>query len=64
MVSNISYIKELYLKIHDYKEFEHLDFFEKGNDFINKCKNEGWVIFGYCKYGISRSVSIIISYLI
>ena len=58
-----SNIKELHLKIHDYKDFQLFDFFEKGNDFINKCKNEG-VILVHCKYGISRSVSIIISYLI
>ena len=59
-----SNIKELHLKIHDYKDFQLFDFFEKGNDFINKCKNEGGVILVHCKYGISRSVSIIISYLI
>ena len=57
-------IKELHLKIYDYEEFELFDFFEKGNDFMNKCKLEGGVVLVHCKYGISRSASLVISYMI
>ena len=31
--------KELHLKIYDYEEFYISGFFEKANDFINKCKS-------------------------
>ena len=57
-------IKELHLKIKDYENFELYNYFEKANEFINKCKLEGGVILVHCKYGISRSASFIIAYLI
>ena len=57
-------IKELHLNIYDYDNFELFDFFEKGNDFINECRSKGGNILVHCKFGISRSASIVIAYLI
>ena len=56
-------IKELHLKIHDYEGFELFDYFERANDFMNKCKMEGGVVLVHCKYGVSRSVAFVIAYL-
>jgi protein-tyrosine phosphatase len=57
-------IKELHLKIHDYEGFELFDYFERANDFMNKCKMEGGAVLVHCKYGVSRSVAFVIAYLI
>ena len=57
-------IKELHLKIQDYEGFELFDYFEEANDFISKCKSEGGHLLVHCKYGISRSTSFVIAYLI
>ena len=57
-------IKELHLEIQDYELFELYDYFDEANAFINKCKSEGGKILIHCKYGISRSASFIIAYLI
>ena len=57
-------IKELHLKIHDYEGFELFDYFERANDFMNKCKMEGGTVLVHCKYGVSRSVAFVIAYLI
>ena len=58
------YIKELHLNIPDYEGFELFDYFEEANDFINKCKSKGGHLLVHCKYGISRSASFVIAYLI
>ena len=57
-------IKHLHLKIMDYELFELYDYFRQANEFINKCKSERGVVLVHCKYGISRSTSFIIAYLI
>ena len=57
-------IKELHLEIPDYELFELYDYFDESNEFINKCKSEGGKMLIHCKYGISRSASFIIAYLI
>ena len=57
-------IKELHLKVKDLENFELYDFFEQANEFINKCKLEGGILLVHCKYGISRSASFVIAYLI
>ena len=58
------YIKELHLNIPDYEGFELFNYFEKANDFISKCKANGGHLLVHCKYGISRSASFVIAYLI
>ena len=57
-------IKELHFDIKDYENFELYDYFDEANEFINKCRLEGGVLLVHCKYGISRSASFIIAYLI
>ena len=57
-------IKELHFDIQDYENFELYDYFDEANEFINKCRLEGGVLLVHCKYGISRSASFIIAYLI
>ena len=57
-------IKELHLKLLDKTNFEIIEYFEKANNFINKCKNEGCKLLVHCKYGISRSATFIIAYLV
>jgi len=57
-------IKELHLNIQDYELFELYDYFEESNDFINKCRAEGGHLLVHCKYGISRSTTFVIAYLI
>jgi len=57
-------IKELHLNIPDYELFELYDYFEEANDFINKCREGGGHLLVHCKYGISRSASFVIAYLI
>ena len=54
----------MHLNINDYEGFELFEFFEKANDFMNKCKLERGVVLVHCKYGISRSVAFVIAYLI
>ena len=41
-----------------------MPFFEEANIFINKVRLTGGIILIHCKFGISRSVSFIIAYLI
>ena len=57
-------IKELHLKIRDTDDFEIINYFEEANHFIQKCRKEGCNILVHCKFGISRSPSFIIAYLI
>ena len=57
-------IKELHLDIPDYELFELYGYFEEANDFISKCKAEGGHLLVHCKYGISRSTTFVIAYLI
>jgi len=57
-------IKELHFDIKDYENFELYDYFDEANEFINKCRLKGGVLLVHCKYGISRSASFIIAYLI
>ena len=57
-------LKKLHLNIRDLDNFKLLYYFEKANDFINQCKSEGGILLVHCKYGISRSSSIVIGYLI
>jgi hypothetical protein len=57
-------IKELHLNIRDEKDFGLIQYFEEANVFLNKIRLEGSVVLVHCKYGISRSVSFIIAYLI
>ena len=57
-------IIELRLKIIDDVDFDILSFIEQSNDFINKAKLSGGNILIHCKMGRSRSVSLVIAYLI
>jgi protein-tyrosine phosphatase len=57
-------IKELHLNIRDEKNFSLIDFFDEANTFINKVRLSGNIILIHCKFGISRSVSFIIAYLV
>jgi protein-tyrosine phosphatase len=57
-------IKELHLNIRVEKWFDLIDFFEEANIFMNKVKMNGGIILVYCKFGISRSATFIIAYLI
>jgi protein-tyrosine phosphatase len=57
-------IKELHLNIRDEKWFDLIDFFEEANTFMNKVKMNGGIILVHCKFGISRSATFIIAYLI
>ena len=57
-------IEEMHLYIKDSEKFNIYDYFEKANDYINKCKLEGGKLLVHCKFGISRSASFIIAYLI
>ena len=57
-------IEEMHLYIKDSEKFNIFDYFEKANNYINKCKLEGGKLLVHCKFGISRSASFIIAYLI
>ena len=57
-------IEEMHLYIKDAGKFNIFDYFEKANDYINKCKLEGGKLLVHCKFGISRSASFVIAYLI
>jgi protein phosphatase slingshot len=57
-------IQEMHLKIKDLENFKIIDYFEEANEFINNCKMKGAVLLVHCKFGISRSASFIIAYLI
>ena len=57
-------IIELHLNIRDEKNFDLFSYFDKANLFLNKVRLQGAIILVHCKYGISRSVSFIIAYLV
>ena len=57
-------IIELHLKVRDDTNFEIFDYFEKANSFINKVRTKGGIILVHCKYGISRSPSFVLAFLI
>ena len=57
-------LKELHLNIRDEKNFYLMPFFEEANIFINNIRLTGGIILIHCKFGISRSVSFIMAYLI
>ena len=57
-------IKEMHLKIKDEDNFELMDYFEQANKFINKCKSQRGNLLIHCKFGISRSPSVLAAYLI
>ena len=57
-------ITELHLNIKDDDSFNLAPFFEESNLFINKVRLSGDIMLIHCKFGISRSVSLIIAYLI
>ena len=57
-------IKELHLHIRDEEDFDLIPYFEEANVFINKARLLGQNILIHCKFGISRSVSFIMAYLI
>ena len=57
-------IKELHLNVRDEKWFDLIDYFEESNSFMNKVKMNGGIILVHCKFGISRSATFIIAYLI
>ena len=57
-------IKELHLHIRDEEDFNLIPYFEEANIFINKARLLGENILIHCRFGISRSVSFIMAYLI
>ena len=57
-------IQELHLNIKDLENFDIINYFEEANEYINYCKLEGNTLLVHCKFGISRSASFIIAYLI
>ena len=57
-------IEELHLMIKDSEDFPIINYFEKGNEFINKCKLMGGTCLVHCKLGVSRSTAFVIAYLI
>ena len=57
-------IKEMHLKIKDNEKFSIIGFLEQGTEYINKCKLGGCKLLVHCKFGISRSASFIIAYMI
>ncbi len=57
-------IEELHLMIKDSEDFPIIDYFEKGNEFIDKCKLMGGTCLVHCKLGVSRSTAFVIAYLI
>ena len=57
-------IQEMHLNIKDLENFDIINYFEEANEYINYCKLEGNTLLVHCKFGISRSASFIIAYLI
>ena len=57
-------IKELHLNIRDENAFYLIPFFEEANIFMNKVRMSGDIMLIHCKFGISRSVSFIIAYMV
>ena len=57
-------IKELHLNIRDEKNFNLFSYFEQANIFLNKIRLQEEIVLVHCKFGISRSASFIIAYLI
>ena len=57
-------IVELHLKMKDLENFDVFEYFEKANEFINTVRNSGGTILVHCKYGVSRSPSFVIAYLV
>ena len=57
-------IKELHLKIKDNEKFSIIGFLEQGIEYINKCKLGGCKLLVHYKFGISRSASFIIAYMV
>ena len=57
-------IKEMHLIIRDEKKFNLISYFDKANVFLNNVRLQGGIILVHCKFGISRSVSFVIAYLI
>ena len=57
-------INEFHIKIKDSFDFQIFNYFDKVNEYIEKCRKEGGNILVHCKYGVSRSPSFIIAYLI
>ena len=52
------------MRIKDTEDFEIINYFDEASELINNCKLKGSVLLVHCKFGISRSASIIIAYLI
>ena len=57
-------IIEYHLNIKDEKNFCLFPFFEEANIFINKVRFSGKILLIHCKFGISRSVSLVMAFLI
>ena len=58
------HIVQLNLKLKDFAEFDVTEYFDEANEFINKVRNCGGTMLVHCKYGVSRSPSIVAAYLI
>ena len=57
-------INEFHLKIKDSSDYQVINYFDEANEYIEKCREKGSNLLVHCKYGVSRSPTFILAYLI